>query len=167
MSSPAPLVQPARVSSMQSEARSVTLHFGREEVGEVSIDGSARASPTSCGLCATGSNTAADGDSRRRYPERAERFEVVYHLLSVTRNHRLRIRVPPMRSGRLPTVTNVYPVAGWLEREVFDMYGVVFEGNRTCGHPHRYGFRGHPHARISADRLCRAALFRGRKARRL
>ncbi|HKR23635.1 MAG TPA: NADH-quinone oxidoreductase subunit C [Allosphingosinicella sp.] len=79
------------------------------------------------------------------YPERAERFEVVYHLLSITKNHRLRIRVSTDEETPVPTVTHVYPVAGWLEREVFDMYGVVFEGN---GDLRRiltdYGFRGHP-----------------------
>jgi NADH-quinone oxidoreductase subunit C len=79
------------------------------------------------------------------YPERAERFEVVYHLLSVTRNHRLRVRVATDEEQPVPTVTGVYPVAGWLEREIFDMYGVIF-----AGHPDLrriltdYGFRGFP-----------------------
>jgi NADH-quinone oxidoreductase subunit C len=79
------------------------------------------------------------------YPERAERFEVVYHLLSVTKNHRLRVRVSTDEEMPVPSVTQIYPVAGWLEREVFDMYGVLFEGN---GDLRRiltdYGFRGHP-----------------------
>ena len=79
------------------------------------------------------------------YPSRPERFDVVYHLLSVTRNHRLRIRVTTDEERPVPTVTGIYPVAGWLEREVFDLYGVVFDG-----HPDLrriltdYGFRGHP-----------------------
>jgi NADH-quinone oxidoreductase subunit C len=79
------------------------------------------------------------------YPGRPERFEVVYHLLSVTRNHRIRVRVTANEDQPVPTVTTVYPVAGWLEREVFDLYGVVFEG-----HPDLrriltdYGFSGHP-----------------------
>ena len=79
------------------------------------------------------------------YPARAERFDVVYHLLSVTKNHRLRIRVTTDEEKPVPTVTTVYPVAGWLEREIFDLYGVLFEG-----HPDLrriltdYGFRGHP-----------------------
>ena len=79
------------------------------------------------------------------YPARAERFDVVYHLLSVTKNHRLRIRVTTDEANSVPTVTTVYPVAGWLEREVFDLYGVVF-----AGHPDLrriltdYGFSGHP-----------------------
>jgi len=79
------------------------------------------------------------------YPERAERFEVVYHLLSVTKNHRLRVRVSTDEETPVPTVTTVFPVAGWLEREVFDMYGVVFDGNRDLRRILTdYGFRGHP-----------------------
>ena len=79
------------------------------------------------------------------YPERAERFEVVYHLLSVTKNHRLRIRVSTDEEQPVPTVTDVYPVAGWLEREVFDMYGVMFDGNPDLRRILTdYGFRGHP-----------------------
>ncbi len=79
------------------------------------------------------------------YPDRAERFEVVYHLLSLTKNHRLRIRVSTDEATPVPSVTAVYPSAGWLEREVFDMYGVLFSG-----HPDLrriltdYGFAGHP-----------------------
>jgi len=79
------------------------------------------------------------------YPERAERFEVVYHLLSVTKNHRLRIRVSTDEEQPVPTVTGVYPVAGWLEREVFDMYGVIFAGNPDLRRILTdYGFRGFP-----------------------
>jgi NADH-quinone oxidoreductase subunit C len=79
------------------------------------------------------------------YPERPERFDVVYHVLSITKNHRLRVRVTTDEEKPVPTVTGVYPVAGWLEREIFDLYGVVFEG-----HPDLrriltdYGFRGLP-----------------------
>ena len=62
------------------------------------------------------------------YPERAERFEVVYHLLSVTKNHRLRVRVSTDETTPVPSIVPVWPVAGWLEREVFDMYGVLFAG---------------------------------------
>ena len=79
------------------------------------------------------------------YPSRPERFDVVYHLLSVTRNHRLRIRVTTDEEQPVPTVTNVYPVAGWLEREIFDLYGVLFEGNPDLRRILTdYGFRGHP-----------------------
>jgi NADH-quinone oxidoreductase subunit C len=79
------------------------------------------------------------------YPDRPERFEVCYHLLSVTRNHRVRVKVTTDEDTPVPTVTHIWPVAGWLEREVFDMYGVLFEGN---GDLRRiltdYGFKGHP-----------------------
>ena len=79
------------------------------------------------------------------YPERAERFDVCYHLLSVTRNHRIRVRVRTDEVQPVPTVTGIWPVAGWLEREVFDMYGVVFEGNLDLRRILTdYGFRGHP-----------------------
>ena len=79
------------------------------------------------------------------YPEREERFEVVYHLLSVTKNHRLRIRVSTDEEKPVPSVTEIFPVAGWLEREIFDMYGVLFEGNQDLRRILTdYGFTGHP-----------------------
>lgn len=79
------------------------------------------------------------------YPERAERFEVVYHLLSVTRNHRLRVRVTTDEATPVPTIVPVWPNAGWLEREVFDMYGVLFSGNPDLRRMLTdYGFEGHP-----------------------
>ena len=79
------------------------------------------------------------------YPERAERFEVVYHLLSVTKNHRIRVRVLTDEYKPAPPGTGLWPVAGWLEREIFDMYGVLFEGNDDLRRILTdYGFRGHP-----------------------
>jgi NADH-quinone oxidoreductase subunit C len=79
------------------------------------------------------------------YPDRAERFEVVYHLLSVTRNHRLRVRVTASEATPVPSITSVWPNAGWLEREVFDMYGVLFSGNMDLRRILTdYGFEGHP-----------------------
>lgn len=79
------------------------------------------------------------------YPERVQRFEVSYHLLSVTKNHRLRVKVQTDEDKPVPTVTHLWPVAGWLEREVFDMYGVLFEGNADLRRILTdYGFRGHP-----------------------
>lgn len=79
------------------------------------------------------------------YPQRAERFEVVYHLLSLTRNHRVRVRVSTDEDQPVPSVTSLWPVAGWLEREVFDLYGVVFEGNDDLRRILTdYGFRGFP-----------------------
>ncbi len=79
------------------------------------------------------------------YPERALRFEIVYHLLSLTKNHRIRVKISTDEDTPVPTVTGVWPVADWLEREVFDLYGVLFDG-----HPDLrriltdYGFKGHP-----------------------
>ncbi len=79
------------------------------------------------------------------YPERAERFEVVYHLLSITKNHRLRVKVSTDEHLAVPSVTHIWPVAGWLEREVFDMYGVLFSGNTDLRRILTdYGFKGHP-----------------------
>ena len=79
------------------------------------------------------------------YPDRAERFEVVYCLLSLTKNHRIRIHVQTDEAKPVPSVTGLWPVAGWLEREVYDMYGVLFEGNPDLRRILTdYGFRGHP-----------------------
>jgi NADH-quinone oxidoreductase subunit C len=79
------------------------------------------------------------------YPERVERFDVVYHLLSVTKNHRIRVRVTTDEDKAVPSVTGLWPVAGWLEREVFDLYGVIFDGNPDLRRILTdYGFRGHP-----------------------
>jgi NADH-quinone oxidoreductase subunit C len=79
------------------------------------------------------------------YPQRPERFEVVYHLLSITKNHRIRVRVSTDEDIPVPSVTSLWPVAGWLEREVFDLYGVVFDGNDDLRRILTdYGFRGHP-----------------------
>jgi NADH-quinone oxidoreductase subunit C len=79
------------------------------------------------------------------YPERAERFEIVYCLLSLTRNHRVRVHVTTDEVTPVPSVTSLWPVAGWLEREVFDMYGVAFAGNADLRRILTdYGFEGHP-----------------------
>jgi len=79
------------------------------------------------------------------YPGRVERFDVCYHLLSVTKNHRIRVRVMTDEEKPVPSVTGLFPVAGWLEREVFDLYGVLFEGNDDLRRILTdYGFRGHP-----------------------
>ena len=79
------------------------------------------------------------------FPERAERFEVVYCLLSLTHNHRLRLHVTTDETTPVPSVTALWPVAGWLEREVYDMYGVTFAGNADLRRILTdYGFEGHP-----------------------
>ena len=79
------------------------------------------------------------------YPERERRFDVIYHLLSMTRNLRCRVKLETDEDSAVPSVTAVYPCADWYEREAFDMYGIFFEG-----HPDLrriltdYGFHGHP-----------------------
>jgi NADH-quinone oxidoreductase subunit C len=79
------------------------------------------------------------------YPQRPERFEIVYHLLSLTRNHRVRVRVSTDEETPVPSVTTLWPVANWLEREVFDLYGVIFEGHDDLRRILTdYGFRGYP-----------------------
>ena len=67
--------------------------------------------------------TAAD------YHPRAPRFEIVYHLLSIPNKQRLRLKVRVGDAATVPTVQSVWPAAGWPEREVYDMFGVVFDGH--------------------------------------
>lgn len=77
--------------------------------------------------------------------DREKRFEVIYNLLSIKYNHRIRVKVSVGEEEIIPTVTNIFSAAGWYEREVWDMYGVYFSG-----HPDLrriltdYGFDGHP-----------------------
>ena len=79
------------------------------------------------------------------YPERPERFEVNYHFLSLTENHRVRLKVTTDEATAVPSLTGLWPVAGWLEREVFDLYGVLFSGNADLRRILTdYGFEGHP-----------------------
>ena len=79
------------------------------------------------------------------YPERSERFEVNYHFLSLTENHRIRLKVSTDEAKPVPSLTRLWPVAGWLEREVFDMYGVTFSGNSDLRRILTdYGFEGYP-----------------------
>jgi len=79
------------------------------------------------------------------YPERAERFDVNYCLLSLTKNRRIIVKVTTDENTPVPSVTALWPVAGWLEREVFDMYGVTFVGNADLRRILTdYGFEGYP-----------------------
>lgn len=79
------------------------------------------------------------------YPERAKRFDVVYHFLSMYQNQRIRLRVSIREEDMVPSIVDVHPSANWFEREVFDMFGILFSG-----HPDLrriltdYGFRGYP-----------------------
>ncbi len=79
------------------------------------------------------------------YPERAQRFDMVYHFLSMYRNQRIRVKVAVREDQMVPSLVDIHPSANWFEREVFDMFGILFSG-----HPDLrrlltdYGFRGHP-----------------------
>ncbi|MDP3197889.1 NADH-quinone oxidoreductase subunit C [Tabrizicola sp.] len=78
-------------------------------------------------------------------PERAQRFDMVYHFLSMYRNQRIRVKVAVREDEMVPSIHVLHPSANWFEREVFDMFGILFSG-----HPDLrrlltdYGFRGHP-----------------------
>jgi NADH-quinone oxidoreductase subunit C len=114
----------------------VALHVRRESIYDVMI--ALRDTP---GLAYQQLMEIAGVD----YPDRAERFEVVYCLLSLTRNHRIRVHVAADEDVSVPSVTSIWPVAGWLEREVYDMYGVLFSGNADLRRILTdYGFSGHP-----------------------
>jgi len=79
------------------------------------------------------------------YPERSQRFEVVYHFLSMRLNQRIRVKISTDEDTPVPSIVDLHRGADWFEREAFDMYGVVFSG-----HPDMrriltdYGFEGHP-----------------------
>jgi NADH-quinone oxidoreductase subunit C len=79
------------------------------------------------------------------HPEREARFDVVYHFLSMYQNHRIRLKSALREDEMVPSITATHPSANWFEREVFDMFGILFSG-----HPDLrriltdYGFRGHP-----------------------
>ena len=79
------------------------------------------------------------------HPERPARFDVVYHFLSMYRNQRIRLKVAVREEEMVPSLIELHPSANWFEREVFDMFGILFSG-----HPDLrriltdYGFRGYP-----------------------
>ena len=79
------------------------------------------------------------------WPERAERFEVVYNLLSLALNQRVRVIVSTDENTAVPSVVAIWPAATWYERECWDMYGIVFEGQTDLRRLLTdYGFEGHP-----------------------
>jgi NADH-quinone oxidoreductase subunit C len=79
------------------------------------------------------------------YPERAERFEIVYHLLSLRHNRRVRLKVATDETTPVPSLVRVFPSAGWYEREAWDLYGILFTGNPDLRRILTdYGFEGHP-----------------------
>ncbi|OWY07149.1 NADH-quinone oxidoreductase subunit C [Thioclava sp. IC9] len=79
------------------------------------------------------------------WPERPQRFDVVWHYLSMYRNQRIRVKTAIREEDMVPSITKLHPCADWFEREIFDMFGILFSG-----HPDLrrlltdYGFRGHP-----------------------
>ena len=79
------------------------------------------------------------------YPTRAKRFDVIYHFLSMYQNHRIRLRTQIREDEMVPSIITVHPSSNWFEREIFDMFGILF-----TGHPDLrriltdYGFRGYP-----------------------
>jgi len=79
------------------------------------------------------------------FPTREKRFDMVYHFLSMYQNRRIRLRAAVREDEMVPSLTGIFPAANWYEREVFDMFGILFSG-----HPDLrrlltdYGFRGHP-----------------------
>ena len=96
-------------------------------------------SDTNCRFSTLSDITAVD------HPERPVRFDVVYQFLSMYRNQRIRVKTAVREDELVPTITGLYPGANWYEREVFDMFGIMF-----AGHPDLrriltdYGFRGFP-----------------------
>jgi NADH-quinone oxidoreductase subunit C len=83
--------------------------------------------------------TAAD------YPERVERFDVVYNLLSLSHNQRIRIKVTTDEESPVPSAVSLFSAAGWFEREVWDMFGIFFDGHPDLRRMLTdYGFEGHP-----------------------
>lgn len=79
------------------------------------------------------------------YPERERRFEVVYNLLSLHHNQRVRVKVPADEATLVPSAAGLYSSAGWYEREAWDLYGIRFVGNPDLRRIMTdYGFEGHP-----------------------
>ena len=79
------------------------------------------------------------------YPERDRRFDVVYNLLSLSHNQRIRVKVRADEDEQVPSVAEVYPSAGWYEREAWDLYGILFAGHSDLRRILTdYGFEGHP-----------------------
>ncbi|MBY0483129.1 NADH-quinone oxidoreductase subunit C [Nitrosomonas sp.] len=114
---------------------------------EMLRDDPALAFDTLIDLCGIDYSTYSSGDLSDKNNLKNRRFAVIYHLLSVDRNHRLRIRVLTENNDYpvVNSVTDIWPVANWFEREAFDLYGIVF-----TGHPDLrriltdYGFIGNP-----------------------
>jgi NADH-quinone oxidoreductase subunit C len=133
---------------IQSKQADAVFGYEVNSVGELVMEVSATSLPDFVEFLKSNSNckfstlidiTAVD------YPSAAKRFEVVYHFLSMYLNHRIRLKIQVSDSEIVPSITEQHPSANWFEREVFDMYGILFSD-----HPDLrriltdYGFRGHP-----------------------
>ena len=112
----------------------------------------------SCRLSTLVDITAVD------YPGREKRFDVVYHLLSMYQNHRVRLRAAVRADDMVASIVEVHPSANWFEREAFDLFGILFDGHDDLrriltdygfiGHPFRKDFpvSGHVEMRYDAER---------------
>jgi len=79
------------------------------------------------------------------YPEKDKRFEIVYHFLSLSVNRRIRVKLMTDEETKVPSIVDLFPSAGWYEREVYDLFGVIFSGNADLRRLLTdYGFKGHP-----------------------
>ena len=79
------------------------------------------------------------------YPEKDKRFEIVYHFLSLSVNRRIRVKLMTDEEAKVPSIVDLFPSAGWYEREVYDLFGVIFSGNTDLRRLLTdYGFKGHP-----------------------
>jgi NADH-quinone oxidoreductase subunit C len=76
-----------------------------------------------------GAYTLLTDETAVDFPKREKRFDIVYHLYSFEKNNRLRLRVQVAAGEKAPSVTGVWPTANWLEREIYDMFGVEYEGH--------------------------------------
>jgi NADH-quinone oxidoreductase subunit C len=134
----------AHIAARQGVAVMDQILAGGELTLEVSLAGLVRLmdflkTDSACRFSTLVDITAVD------YPERPQRFDVVYHLLSMYQNQRLRLKVAVDEGQMVPSITGVHLSANWFEREVFDMFGIAF-----AGHPDLrrlltdYGFSGHP-----------------------
>ena len=128
--------------------RSDSVVGWKVEFGELNVEASLNSidefveflkTDTNCKFSTLVDITAVD------YPSRPARFDVVYHFLSMYTNQRIRVKIAVREEDMVPSITGVHETANWFEREVFDMFGILFSG-----HPDLrriltdYGFRGYP-----------------------
>jgi NADH-quinone oxidoreductase subunit C len=140
--------------ALQELAAHIEIKHGAEVVGSKIANGELTVTVTLAGMSGFVEFLRTDRSCRFStlvditavdYPERLQRFEVVYHFLSMYQNQRIRLRVAVGEDDMVPSIIDVHPTANWFEREVFDMFGILFSG-----HPDLrriltdYGFRGHP-----------------------